>query len=390
MLGCALLLLPLASPAVAQQSADARLRAERAHLDELRQQREALEQRMRQLQGDVHDLSEEVANLDRQADVTARVVQSLDEQLGAINDEVRGTTANLVQAEDELTVKRVTLRHRLREIYKRGPLYSIEVLLSAATFGDLVSRYKYLHLLTLRDRNLVTRVEELRNQITRQRNNLVRFQNDMQDNLTEKADEERRLRDLQRQRAQSLAQAKRSARETGARLKQVAEDEQRITNVIASLEAERRRAERARPSSARSTSTLKTSDFGNLAWPVDGSIIYSFGRVVNPNNTTTRWNGIGIAAPEGAPVRAVASGRAVVAEQFGTYGLTVILQHGGGDYSVYGSLSKLAVAKGDSVSKGQIIGYVGTTDPDLPPHLHFEIRPQGRAVDPLDWLRHQQ
>ena len=390
MLGCALLLLPLASPAVAQQSADARLRAERAHLDELRQQREALEQRMRQLQGDVHDLSEEVANLDRQADVTARVVQSLDEQLGAINDEVRGTTANLVQAEDELTVKRVTLRHRLREIYKRGPLYSIEVLLSAATFGDLVSRYKYLHLLTLRDRNLVTRVEELRNQITRQRNNLVRFQNDMQDNLTEKADEERRLRDLQRQRAQSLAQAKRSARETGARLKQVAEDEQRITNVIASLEAERRRAERARPSSARSTSTLKTSDFGNLAWPVDGSIIYNYGRVVNPNNTTTRWNGIGIAAPEGAPVRAVASGRAVVAEMFGTYGLTVILQHGGGDYSVYGSLSKLAVAKGDSVSKGQIIGYVGTTDPDLPPHLHFEIRPQGRAVDPLIWLRQQQ
>ncbi|HET7564908.1 MAG TPA: M23 family metallopeptidase, partial [Gemmatimonadaceae bacterium] len=118
--------------------------------------------------------------------------------------------------------------------------------------------------------------------------------------------------------------------------------------------------------------------------------LYNFGRVVNPNNTTTRWNGIGIEAPEGTPVRAVAAGRAVVAEPFGTYGLTVILQHGGGDYSVYGSLSKLAVAKGDSVSKGQVIGYVGTTDPDMPPHLHFEIRPQGRAVDPLDWLRQQQ
>jgi murein DD-endopeptidase MepM/ murein hydrolase activator NlpD len=54
---------------------------------------------------------------------------------------------------------------------------------------------------------------------------------------------------------------------------------------------------------------------------------------------------------------------------------------------VYGSLGKLAVKKDDVVSKGEIIGYVGTSDPDLPPHLHFEIRPQGRAVDPLTWLR---
>jgi septal ring factor EnvC (AmiA/AmiB activator) len=366
------------------------LRAERQHLDELRQERESLEQRMRQLQGDVHDLSEEVANLDRQADVTSRVVKSLDEQLGAINDEVSGTTTELVRAEDELTMKRVALRHRLREIYKRGPLYSVEVLLSAASFGDLVSRYKYLHLLTLRDRSLVHRVEELRNQISRQRNNLVKFQGDIQDNLAEKADEERRLRDLQQQRSVSLAQARRSAKVTEARLKQISQDEEKLTNVIASLEAERRRAERARPSASAGKSALRTSDFGNLAWPVQGEILYNFGRVVNPNNTTTRWNGIGIEAPEGTPVRAVAAGRAVVAEPFGTYGLTVILQHGGGDYSVYGSLSKLAVAKGDSVSKGQVIGYVGTTDPDMPPHLHFEIRPQGRAVDPLDWLRQQQ
>jgi septal ring factor EnvC (AmiA/AmiB activator) len=385
---CALVLLfPLAVGAHAQQSPDAKLRAERARLEKLRQERSALEQRMRQLQGDVHNLAEEVANIDRQADVTARVVQSLDEQLEAINAEVDQTTANLVRAEDELTIKRVTLRHRLRDIYKRGPLFSVEVLLSAESFGDLVSRYKYLHLLTLRDRNLVGRVEELRDQIDRQRNNLVRFQGDIQVNLAEKADEERRLRELQRQRSRHLAQTREQAQQTEARLSQIAKDEQRLTDVIASLEEARRRAERARPGSTRGTSTLKTSDLGALDWPVEGTIIYNFGRVVNPNNTTTRWNGIGIAATEGAPVRSVASGIVVVAEPFGTYGLTVIVQHGGGDYSVYGSLSKLAVKKGDVVSKGEIIGYVGTSDPDLPPHLHFEIRPQGRAVDPLDWLR---
>ncbi len=83
----------------------------------------------------------------------------------------------------------------------------------------------------------------------------------------------------------------------------------------------------------------------------------------------------------------MAAGRVVVAEPFGTYGLTVIVQHGGGDYSVYGSLSRLAVDKGATISKGQTVGFVGAADPDLPAHLHFEIRPQGRAVDPLEWLR---
>ena len=78
----------------------------------------------------------------------------------------------------------------------------------------------------------------------------------------------------------------------------------------------------------------------------------------------------------------------VVAQVIGTYGLTVIVQHGGGDYSVYGSLSRADVKKGQRVEKGDQIGAVGRSDPDLPSHLHFEIRRgQGAAVDPLDWLR---
>ncbi|HEY0971972.1 MAG TPA: peptidoglycan DD-metalloendopeptidase family protein, partial [Gemmatimonadales bacterium] len=81
-------------------------------------------------------------------------------------------------------------------------------------------------------------------------------------------------------------------------------------------------------------------------------------------------------------------GEVVLAEQIGTYGLTVIVQHGGGDYSVYGSLARASVAVGAKVRKGQTVGVVGVGDPDLPPHLHFEIRrDRGTAVDPLEWLR---
>lgn len=376
---------PLAAQAQADTNPESRLRAERLRLQQLRSERQALEQRRAELQNTVHDLSEEVDNLNRQADMTQRVVNTLDAQLAAINAEVDNTTADLVRAQDELTLKRVILQRRLVDIYERGRLYSLEVLLSATSFGDLLARYKYLHLLAVRDRVLVHRVEDLRNQIDHQRANLVTFQQDIQENLQEKADEEHRLRDLQAQQQQSLVVARRSARETDRRIQQLASDERRLTDVVAALEAARVRALRAAPNAPRAASAFRTA--GQLDWPVQGPLIYSYGRVVNPNNTTVRWNGIGIKAAEGTPVRAVAPGKVRVAEAFGTYGLTVIIEHPGGDYSVYGSLEKVSVQKGDVVTRGQVIGYVGTTDPDLGPHLHFEMRPEGRPIDPLDMLK---
>jgi septal ring factor EnvC (AmiA/AmiB activator) len=368
---------------------DAKLRTDREELDRIRAERAQLEQRMADLRSSVHDLSEELDNLDRQVDATARVVHALDAQLVAINTEVHDATGQLVRAEDELAIKRTMLRHRLVDIYERGPLYTTEALLTAESFGALVARYKYLHLLALRDRALVTRVEQLRNQVGRQRRVMVGLQNDVEENRSEKTNEEERLRSLVVEREHSLVQAKRSQQATETRLAQIALAETRLSTVINSIEEARRRAaSRPNAPTAAVASTLTTRDFGSLDWPVDGTILYRYGRVVNPNNTTTRWNGIGIGAPLGSPVRAVESGVVVVAEPIGTYGPTVIVQHGGGDYSVYGSLSRINVRKGSHVDRGDVLGAVGRSDPDLPSHVHFEIRrDQGRAVDPLEWLR---
>ncbi|MBK5187927.1 MAG: peptidoglycan DD-metalloendopeptidase family protein, partial [Gemmatimonadaceae bacterium] len=378
------LLLSVAPVVVAQQNADQRgaeqrLKDEKARLEALKNEREELQRRRTSLQNTVHDLSEEVETLDREADVTARVMHSLDAQLDAISSEVGTTTADLVRAQDEITVKQATMRRRLVDIDKRGPLYSFEVLLSARSFGELLARYKYLHLLAVRDQLLVHRVEDLRNQINHQRANLVRFQESIKLNLDEKAEEEDRLKTLRLEQTRSLAQAKRRAQDTDARLRAISRDESRLSDVIANLESARLRAERTSPGTRRAASTISKGN-GSMDWPVHGQIVYSFGRVVNPNNTTVRWNGIGIKAEAGTEVHAVAAGKVLVADLFGTYGLTVIVQHPGGDYSVYGSLSKITTEKGAVVTKGQVIGYVGSADPDLPAHLHFELRPQGHAV----------
>jgi septal ring factor EnvC (AmiA/AmiB activator) len=367
--------------------ADARTRAQRQELERVRRERAALEERMRGLQSTAHDLREEVANLDRQADATARLVGALNRQLLAIDDEVLDAGARLERAERELASKQVGLRRRLVEIYKRGPLWEAEAYLSAQSFADLVGRYKYLHELARRDRQLVARVEQLRNTVASQRGLLVRLQDELARNRSEKVAEEQRMRALEVARGRNLRVVQEQADRTRRELAQIARDEQRLSGLIASLETARRRAE-TRPNARPSTpSALRTSDLGRLDWPVNGTLLYRFGRVRNPNNTTTRWNGVGIGAPEGTSVRSVAAGEVMVAEAIGTYGLTVIVQHGGGDYSVYGSLGRADVRKGQTITKGQTLGAVGGADPEMPAHLHFEVRPQGRAVDPLDWLR---
>ena len=371
----------------AQDQGEAKLRQQQEELARIRREREALQQRMRGLQSKAHDISEEVDNLNRQHSATVRVVHSLDAQLTTLNGEVEHTTANLVRAQDEVQVKRAILGRRLVEIYKRGPLYTMEVMLSAKSFGDLVARYKYLHILAQRDRAVLHRVDQLRTIIIGQRRQLVSLQNGVEQNRSDKAEEAIRLAALERVRVKSLAKVQQDAKKAKERLAQLAKSEARLNNVIAGFEAARRRAASRAGAAPAAPSSIRTSDYGRLDWPVDGDIIYRFGRVINPNNTTTRWNGIGISAAEGTQVHTVSAGEVVIADVMGTYGNTVIVQHGGGDYSVYGGLGGMSVSKGAKVSKGQIIGTIGATDPALPPHLHFEIRKGGPAVDPLDWLR---
>ena len=379
---------PSALPPSAQQTAE-RLRQEQLELERIRTERSELEQRMRRLQSSARDVSAERANLERQATATSRVVRSLDQQLGSLYSEVENVNMGLARTQDELRIKRAVLRFRVQEIYKRGPLFSVEALLSAQSIGALVARYKYLHLVAQRDRALVQRVEALTGQIDSQRSLLVRLQNDVELNRRQKAEEEQRLRRLELQRGRTLAQLQEQAKQAEDRLRQVQRDEQRLSGVIAALEAARRRAE-ARPNAAPSTRSVTTGDLGRLDWPVDGQIVYRFGRLVNPNNTSIRWNGIGIGAAAGTPVKAVAAGEVVFAEPSGTYGLTVLVQHGGGAYSLYASLASARVRRGQQITKGEVLGTFGQADPDLPPRLHFEMRPRdGIAVDPLEWLRGQ-
>jgi septal ring factor EnvC (AmiA/AmiB activator) len=125
---------------------------------------------------------------------------------------------------------------------------------------------------------------------------------------------------------------------------------------------------------------------GALPWPADGPVTARFGRLANGQPVGSGRNGVEIAAPEGAAVTAVHDGIVQFADPFTGFGRLVIIDHGAQSFSLYGYLSTTSVKKGDHVDRGTPVGAVGVSPIGLP-GLYFELRVDGKPVDPLQWLK---
>lgn len=391
-LAAGLLLAVPARAAAAQGTSAKELEESRRRLDEIKNERERLERQRDRLQGQVHDVSDELDNIERRRESTGRIVSEIERQIGGLSTQLDRSSAELILAEDNLAERRAVLERRLVDIYKRGPLYTFQVLLAAESFGDLLSRYKYLYLTSRQDRALVTDVERLRARVLAQRGQIVSVKEELDHTREEREAELDRYGRIAQEQQDRLASLQRSARSTERRLGELERDQARLNTLLASLERARRedaaRAPRGAAAPAATPGSITTSDLGKLDWPVEGRIVYRFGRDTLPSGGVIRWNGIGIAAAVGTPIHAVEAGRVRLVGQFGTYGLTVVIEHGNGYYSIYSHLNSATVKLGADITKGQTIGGVGGQNSDYGPHLHFEIRGENQiALDPADWLR---
>ncbi len=374
-------------PAHAQGGLDRRIRQNQARLDSIRGERQSLQDELQLLRGRARNLSSEIRNIERQKSLTTRVVNELDRQMAFMATQLDTVTMDLMLTQDALAETQAVLQRRLAQIYKRGSLWPFQVLLAAESFGDLLSRYKYLHLISRQDRALVHEMEELADRIAVRRREQLSVQTAVSNQRTQRSQELQRYVRLERQRQNTLRRTEASRRAATSRLDSLARAEEDLNTVIAALESERRRAI---ASGARTDAegSISTADLGTLEWPIEGETIYTFGRGPGPDGTHIRRNGIGIAAAVGTPVRAVASGTVQVAAGMGTYGPTILIEHGAGFYTLYLYLSRFDVRPGQVVQAGQVIGRSGGDRSDVGPHLEFQIRGQGGiALDPNSWLR---
>ncbi|MYA33482.1 MAG: peptidoglycan DD-metalloendopeptidase family protein [Gemmatimonadales bacterium] len=373
--------------ASAQQSPDVRRRLDesQARLELIREERRRLRRELAGIAGQVSGDSAQLVNIERQIGASASLLAEFDVQVLALSDRLTAMTREMLLTRDELTARRVVLRARLRDIYKRGPLRAVEVLLSSRSFSDLLNRYRYLRDVAVFDRMLLEDVRGLEGRLADQRGRLSREGDRIAgvraDHLRE-YDELERLEGQRQERLRRFADRRDEAQSTLARL---ATEEAELRALIGDLEERRRSAERA--AGAASVSSLTTGDLGRLAWPVEGEILWRFGPE-REGRTTIPREGIGIAAPLGTRVNAVDRGT-VASVAARASGQTVILDHGGGFYSSYQKLRDVMVREGQPVGEGQPIGRVGGDA--TRPHIEFQIYEPGavgpRAVDPVRWLR---
>ncbi len=279
-------------------------------LEEIREERNRLRRQMEEIQTRVQDVSSELRNVEQQLSASRSVLSELDFQLDATSTQVHETTRDLLITREQLQESRAVLNRRLRDIYKRGPLNSTRVLLGADSFADLLTRYRYLEIIAAYDRTLVERVTVLETDLVRQSRQMERALSELGSLRQEKLEELAELRAVEQNRQRTLAAFRSEERETMSRLDQLQADETRLQDLLSDLEERRREEERRRVISGREGAgpgSLGTADVGVLDWPVDGTVIYQFGRDRRPNGTVLRRNGMGITAAAGTPVHAVRS-----------------------------------------------------------------------------------
>lgn len=355
-------------------------------LEQIREERNRLQRDLGDVRDRVRDAATELANVEQRLSAGRSVLAEVEFQSEATAEQVGQTTRNLVLSQEQLAISEAVLFRRLRDIYKMGAMHTVQVLLGAGSFTDLLNRYRYLQRIAAFDQSLVERVRSLEAELMEQnealRDRMALLGSLRQDRLTEVA----QLRSVEREHQSAIQQYRTREETASSRIEELDADESRMTALIDALE-ERRRELANRPGA-----TLSAEDAGSLDWPLDGELIYEFGRDQRPNGTVIRWNGIGIAARTGTPVQAVKAGVVAYAGPFEGYGPTVMLSHGDGFYTLYLYLEDIGVVEGREVGAGQVVGTVGGTDTPEGPHLEFQIRApldgtSPQAQDPLLWLR---
>ena len=374
---CLVVLLPaaLSTPAHADriQSLQAKIAAAQSQESRLQSDIGSIETKIRTLESQVGGVSTQLDSLERDL----RLQQ---ERLNRIRALYRFQSEQLDSFQHEYNISMGRLNQRLIDMYESEDPTTLDVLLSSESIGDFLDRVDYVHEIDAQDVTITQQVHGARN-----RWRTVRAKTKVTKARVESVTRTIAVRtaEVRAQKEQLLISEKGLSQLKGRKRTQLAsvqESKAEYLHEVAGLQA----------SSSQVTATLQTSGSSSydsspsssgLIWPVNGPVVSGFGM---------RWGrmheGIDIGVGYGTPIHAATSGTVVYSGWMSGYGNFVIIDHGGGMATAYGHQSSIAAGNGQSVSQGQVIGYVGCTGHCFGPHLHFEVRINGSAVDPLGYL----
>lgn len=358
-----------------------------------KQKAAALHAKLHQKKAELNAATVRVQGLQAQLDQTNAAIGQVRSHIGDLSAQERSTqrkvdwnTVQLRAAQASFKLHDDALRQRLVDIYENGDLSYASVLLSARSFSEFVERWTDLQLLISANQAAVRERKAAEEKVAAVEADLERTQMQLDQERTDQERAENQLATLADERRNLVAVADQQRRSVAA---QVAEMEDLTAAEEAQLESliQQYEAQLASQRKAEGIVGEQPSAPGAFAWPVSGTITSPFGWRSNPFGGAPEFHqGLDIAAPTGTTVTAAAAGTVIMAQWYGGYGNYILIDDGGGYSTGYGHLSAFYVSAGQQVKQGQAIGAVGCTGECTGPHVHFEIRINGKPVDPAPRL----
>jgi murein DD-endopeptidase MepM/ murein hydrolase activator NlpD len=382
---CGLALLVIAAPAGAdivhrKESVDARIASLQDRLTEAKQKETALRAEIDAVSGRIRDLEQQVGDVSLRLAPLERELELRELKLNRLNALVAVQTRRLSFLWTEYRIAIGRFNRRLVAAYESERPDELSVLLSSRSVSALLDGLDYIRLVARNDREIAETVRIARDEVAAglKRTRAARADMYRQAKIVAvRVHQVRVLRDQVVASRSSLVEAQSRRR---ADLSSLTAQERADAEEIDSLQ-EVSSALAAKIRAAQAHSTVVRSGSGTLIWPVNAPITSPFG---------WRWGrmheGVDLGAAYGTPIAAAASGTVIYAGWLGGYGNLTVIDHGGGLSTAYGHQSHIGVSIGQHVEQGEIIGNVGSTGHSTGPHLHFEVRVNGQAVDPLGYL----
>jgi murein DD-endopeptidase MepM/ murein hydrolase activator NlpD len=352
--------------------------------DELSKVNRQIEEQKKQLndnQKKQKDILQELNTIDQDISQTSKDLERIDGELSTLQQSIEQTEKQLQKKEEALQERTEFFHQRLRDIYMKGNLSYLEVLLDSTSMSDFLTRFDYLKRIANQDSKLVKELAAERDGVARQKRELVA-----------KKEEAVVLKRTTAAKQTYLASRKQDRKDT---IKNLQSDQAACQRAIQELEATSRQItqiiqqyQSSKPSNPSNPAPPKGT--GRFIWPANGSISGKGGEYGMRKHPITGvyklHDGIDIGAAAGTPVWAADGGTVIHAGWLGAYGTTVIIDHGGGITTLYAHLSSYSVSRGSSVSQGQVIGRVGSTGMSTGPHLHFGVYINGNPTNPMGYF----
>ena len=322
------------------------------------------------------------------ADVTARLAAANDRLAAAqatvdrLGVEAVALQVKVDATEKKLAAARDDVRRSAVLLYRHGDGSAMIGLLGSTDgSGALVEGKHYLQRVSDKRQADARRVTKLKEQLDAQRAAVAQQKQQADDARAAAADEKTQLDQLAAQQAQARDAAESALQSENSALSAAISQHD---DAEAALAAESQRI----AALAQSAGDGPAMGDGTFIWPVQGPITSGFGYRTDPITGATAYHsGLDIGASCGTPIKAAGTG-VILSAGFnsGGYGNMTLINHGNGLSTLYGHQSSIIVSEGQSVTQGQVIGYVGSTGKSTGCHLHFEVRSGGNPVDPRAYL----